>query len=104
MIEKMGADYCDKLTKPRLLKTHFMYKNCPVQPNAKYIFVARNPKDCLTSYYFHNRNFKIYDFAQGDFDVFFELFASGQLAFGDYFDHLLSWLPHIYDENVLFLR
>lgn len=70
---------------------------------AKYIFVARNPKDCLTSYYFHNRNFKIYNWADGDFDVFFELFASGQLAFGDYYDHLLSWLPHINDPNVFFI-
>lgn len=70
---------------------------------AKYIFVARNPKDCLTSYYFHNRNFKIYNWADGDFDVFFELFVSGQLAFGDYYDHLLSWLPHINDPNVFFI-
>ncbi|CAD5225614.1 unnamed protein product [Bursaphelenchus okinawaensis] len=104
MIEKMGAEYCDSLTHPRLLKTHFSFTNTPVSKNGKYIFVARNPKDCLTSYYFHNRNFKIYDWAQGDFDVFFELFVSGQLAFGDYYDHLLGWLPHINDENVLFLK
>ena len=58
----------------------------------------------IFSYYFHNRNFKIYDWADGDFNTFFELFAAGQLGFGDYFDHLLSWLPRIYDDNVLFLK
>ncbi|KAI6186811.1 Sulfotransfer-1 domain-containing protein [Aphelenchoides besseyi] len=103
MIEKMGADYVNALRHPRLLKTHFSYYNCPKNSKAKYIFAVRNPKDCLVSYYFHNRNFKIYNWADGDFDVFFELFASGQLAFGDYFDHLLSWLPHINDKNILFL-
>ncbi|KAI6228742.1 Sulfotransfer-1 domain-containing protein [Aphelenchoides fujianensis] len=103
MIEKMGADYVNTLKSPRLLKTHFNYFNCPKNPKAKYIFAVRNPKDALVSYYFHNRNFKIYNFADGDFDVFFELFVSGQLGFGDYFDHLLSWLPHINDPNILFL-
>uniref|UniRef100_A0A914DCG8 Sulfotransferase domain-containing protein n=1 Tax=Acrobeloides nanus TaxID=290746 RepID=A0A914DCG8_9BILA len=104
MIERMGAKYSDNLTSPRLLKTHFAYYNCPKSSKAKYIFAVRNPKDCLTSYYFHNRNFKIYDWANGDFNTFFELFAAGQLGFGDYFDHLLSWLPRIYDDNVLFLK
>ncbi|KAI6189646.1 Sulfotransfer-1 domain-containing protein [Aphelenchoides bicaudatus] len=103
MIEKVGAECVEELKHPRLLKTHFSYYNCPKSSEAKYIFVARNPKDCLTSYYFHCRNFKIYDWATGDFDVFFELFASGQLGFGDYFDHLLGWLPHVDDKNVLFL-
>lgn len=103
MLEKVGAAYVDELSHPRLIKSHFNYFNCPKKTEAKYIFVARNPKDCLVSYYFHNRNFKIYDCANLDFDVFFELFATGQLAFGDYYDHLLSWLPHIHDENVLFL-
>lgn len=117
MIERMGAKYADNLTSPRLLKTHFAHYNCPKSPKAKYIYAVRNPKDCLTryslprshftrffSYFFHNRNFKIYDWADGEFEVFFELFASGHLGFGDYFDHLLSWLPHIHDENVLFLK
>lgn len=36
--------------------------------------------------------------------VFFDLFINGQLAFGDYFDHLLTWLSHLNDENVLFVK
>lgn len=103
MIERMGAQFCNQLKHPRLLKTHFSRPNCP-RGGKKYIFVARNPKDCCVSYFHHNRNFKIYDWADGQFDVFFELFLSGKLAFGDYFDHLLSWLPHLHDPNVLFLK
>jgi hypothetical protein len=60
MIERMGGKFADNISHPRLLKTHFSYKNCPKSEKAKYIYAVRNPKDCLTSYFFHNRNFKIY--------------------------------------------
>ncbi|CAI4223219.1 unnamed protein product [Auanema sp. JU1783] len=104
MIERMGGQFVQALEHPRILKTHFSHMNVPFSSSAKYIYCVRNPKDCLTSYYHHNRNFKIYNFADGDFNTFFDLFLSGQLAFGDYFDHILTWLPHINDDNVLFLR
>jgi hypothetical protein len=104
MIERMGGKFVNDLKHPRLLKTHFNYRNCPQSSQAKYIFAVRNPKDCLTSYFHHNRNFKIYEWCDGDFDVFFNLFLKGELGFGDYFNHLNSWLPHINDDNVLFLK
>lgn len=104
MIDRMGAEYADQLNSPRLLKTHFTWNNLPKSSKAKYIYCVRNPKDCLTSYYFHNQNFKIYNYEFGTFDNFFEWFMSDKIAFGNYYWHLLSWLPHINDENVLFLR
>ncbi|VDO21132.1 unnamed protein product [Brugia timori] len=104
MIERMGAKFADNLDAPRLLKTHFTWYNVPKNNSAKYILAVRNPKDCLTSYFFHNRNFKIYNYEHGDFSAFFELFLTKNIAFGNYFDYLLSWLPHINDENVLFLK
>ncbi|KAI1719599.1 sulfotransferase domain-containing protein [Ditylenchus destructor] len=104
MIERMGGKFVDNLKHPRLLKTHFSYGNCPKSSQAKYIFCVRNPKDCLTSYFHHNRNFKIYEWSDGDFEVFFDLFVNGKLAFGDYFSHLREWLAHRNDSNVLFLR
>lgn len=104
MIERMGAAFADNIKGPRVLKTHFHHYNIPKYPDTKYIYCVRNPKDCLTSYFHHNRNFKIYNWANGTWDVFLDLFASGQLAFGDYFEHLLSWLPCLKDDNVLFLK
>ena len=109
MIERMGAAFCaDQLAHhPRLLKTHFSWANCPKNSKeqlVKFIFVARNPKDCLVSFFHHHRNFRCYQWAQGAFDVFFELFVAGRLDFGDYFDHLLGWLPHLDEANVLFLK
>lgn len=107
MIERMGDKFVENLHHPRLLKTHFQYSNVPkstANTGVKYIYAYRNPKDCLTSYYFHHRNFKIYNFADGDFNTFFQLFADGLLGFGDYFEHLLGWLPHLQDENVLAVK
>lgn len=104
MIERMGAEFAENIVSPRILKTHFAWYNLPKNPNAKYIYCVRNPKDCLTSYYFHNQNFKIYNFEDGDFNNFFELYMSDKIAFGNYYWHLLSWLPHVNDGNVLFLR
>ncbi|VDM68045.1 unnamed protein product [Strongylus vulgaris] len=103
MIERMGAKFLSNIERPRILKTHFSAYNIPKNNHAKYIFCVRNPKDCCTSYFHHNRNFKIYNFANGDWETFVDLFLSGQLAFGDYFDHLLGWLPFIDQPNVLFL-
>ncbi|VDL65701.1 unnamed protein product [Nippostrongylus brasiliensis] len=103
MIERMGAEFLSTVAHPRILKTHFSVSNVPKSNKAKYIYCVRNPKDCCTSYFHHNRNFKIYNFADGEWDTFVDLFLSGQLAFGDYFDHLLGWLPLIHEENVLFL-
>ena len=39
----------------------------------------------------------------GDWETFFDCFLRGEVDFGDYFDHLVSWWPHRAAANVLFL-
>lgn len=102
-LEEVGKEAIEKLPQPRVIKTHLPYKLTPYHPQAKYIYVARNPFDCLVSFYHHTRGFiKHYDFADGTFDDFFECFITGEVDFGDYFDHLISWYDHKEDKNVLF--
>ena len=85
----------------RLIKTHLYHDMTPMHPEAKYIYVARNPKDCLVSFYHHTRGFpKHYNFGNGSFDDYFELFINGNVDFGSYFDNLKSWLPHLNKSNV----
>ncbi|KAF8376500.1 hypothetical protein PRIPAC_82929 [Pristionchus pacificus] len=106
MLERFGAEYAETLPSPRILKSHLAYDEIPKGGGAKYIYACRNPKDCLNSYYHHYTNHKILDFERGEFDVFFELFMSGRVASGDYFDHLSSWLQGIQNghENILLLK
>jgi hypothetical protein len=63
--------------------------------------VTRNPKDAAVSFFFQCR---IVFFPGIEWDDFWKKFVNGEVEFGNYFDHLLSWLPHKDDKNVLFLK
>lgn len=103
-LEDDGKDAVLPLSRPRVIKTHVPYYMLPKHGDAKYIYIARNPKDCCVSFYYHTKGFaRHYDFADGKFEDFFEIFLAGEVDFGDYFDHLLSYLPHKHDPNMLFL-
>ncbi|GMT11394.1 hypothetical protein PFISCL1PPCAC_2691, partial [Pristionchus fissidentatus] len=106
MIESVGAGYCETIAEPRVLKTHFSYKDAPKGGGAKYIYSVRNPKDCLTSFFHHHRNFKHYMFEHGQFNTFYELFMTGEVSYGDYFDHLIDWLDGMQNgqENILLVK
>jgi hypothetical protein len=103
-LEELGEEVVRALPEPRLIKTHLPLERTPWNDAAKYVYVARNPFDCVVSFYHHTRGFpKHYDFAAGSFDTFFELFLRGEVDFGDYFDNLASWLPRLGAANTLFL-
>src|SRR5690606_14124670 len=103
-LEEVGSEAVEALPEPRLIKTHLPFGMTPRRRDAKYVCVARNPFDCAVSFFHHTRGFpQHYDFADGTFDEFFEGFLAGEVDFGDYFEHLLSWYGHRDDDNVLFL-
>jgi len=103
-LEEVGDAAVRGLPEPRLIKTHLPFARTPFHEGAKYVYVARNPFDCAVSFYHHTRGFpRHYDFADGSWDTFFECFLEGEVDFGDYFDHLLSWWPRRAYPNVLFL-
>lgn len=62
----------------------------PAASPCKYIYVARNPKDTAVSLYHHFKSFKVYEF-DGDWNCFFELFMTGDVESGSWFDHVLPW-------------
>lgn len=103
-LEEVGGEFVASLPQPRFIKTHLTYDLTPHNSQAKYIYVARNPFDCAVSFYYHTQGFvKHYDFADGTFDQFFECFIAGEVDWGDYFNHLIPWVQHKNDANVLFL-
>lgn len=102
-LEEVGAERVAAMPAPRLIKTHLPRTMTPSSAVARYIYVVRNPFDCVVSFYHHTRGFaKHYDFADGRFDDFFECFIAGEVDFGDYFEHLVSWYAAIEADNVFF--
>jgi len=103
-LEEVGADAASKQPSPRLVKTHLGFALTPFSPAARYLVIARNPFDCAVSFYHHTRGFpRHYDFADGSFADFFDCFIEGEIDFGDYFDHLVSWHAAASRNNVRLL-
>ena len=82
------------LPSPRALKSHLPYHMMPggdpAKSVAKYIYVARNPKDVAVSLFYHTFRMKTYEF-DGDWNCFFEFFMKGEVECGLWFDHVLEW-------------
>jgi hypothetical protein len=84
---------------PRIFKSHLPYRAIPKGP-CKYIYVARDGRDVVVSY-FHL--YRMYCGFAGTFAEFFQDFMRGTVHFGSWFDHVHQWWEHRHDSNVLFL-
>ncbi len=101
-LEEVGAESVAAMEQPRLIKTHLTLESTPFAAAARYLVITRNPFDCAVSFYHHTRGFpRHYDFAEGSFADFFECYLAGEVDFGDYFDHLVSWEAATDRDNVL---
>uniref|UniRef100_A0A8C4U2D7 Sulfotransferase n=1 Tax=Falco tinnunculus TaxID=100819 RepID=A0A8C4U2D7_FALTI len=58
---------------------------------AKVIYVARNPKDVVVSFYHFHRLAKFLP-DPGSFDTFLTRFLEGTVHYGSWFDHVKGWL------------
>ncbi|CAL8260309.1 unnamed protein product [Boreogadus saida] len=88
---------------PRLRVTHLPYHLMPhalSQKKGKVIYVARNPKDVLVSY-FHFHKFATMLETPKDFNHFFEKFIRGDVYGNSWFEHTKSWYAH--QDNMQFL-
>ncbi|GIY84190.1 sulfotransferase 1C2 [Caerostris darwini] len=101
-MDTRGAESAEMMPRPNAIKTHLPFHLVPWSEQAKYIYIARNPKDCCVSYFHHTKGIPKHGF-KGDFDQYFELFLQGIVDYGDYFDHLMEWFQHRNDPNVLFM-
>ena len=89
---------------PRHIKWHHSSPLLPerVVNEGKVIYLLRNPKDTVVSWYHFQRMNSLYGFT-GDFDTFFELFLRGAVAYGCYCHNVLSWWRLRNRANVLLL-
>ena len=97
----------DAMASPRAFKSHEPYDMTPGGPPsrspAKYIYIARNPKDTIVSAYHHTRWDKGIGYT-GTANDLIQGFADGNMHFGSWFDHVLGWWKHRDDQNVLFIK
>ncbi|XP_004845824.1 sulfotransferase 6B1-like [Heterocephalus glaber] len=89
----------------RVIPTHLCYDLLPAnikQKQCKIIYIIRNPKDTAVSlfhYYRDNPNLPYIE----TWSAFFELFLRGEVVYGSWFDHVLSWEEHRNDKNILII-
>uniref|UniRef100_A0A673KEZ1 Sulfotransferase n=1 Tax=Sinocyclocheilus rhinocerous TaxID=307959 RepID=A0A673KEZ1_9TELE len=90
---------------PRIHVSHLPYKFMPLglkQKKGKVIYVARNPKDVLVSY-FHFHKFANMLETPKDFDTFFEKFMEGNVFGNCWFEHVKSWCSHNDEMNFSYI-
>ncbi|XP_062993345.1 sulfotransferase 1C2-like [Elgaria multicarinata webbii] len=88
-----GLEEVEVMPSPRTLKTHLPVQLLPPsfwEHNCKIIYVARNAKDNMVSYFhFHKMNQWMPE--PGNWDHFLENFLTGKIPWGSWFDHVRGW-------------
>ncbi|WP_158501868.1 sulfotransferase domain-containing protein [Vitiosangium sp. GDMCC 1.1324] len=88
----------EALESPRFFKSHLPYEDVP--RGGRYIYVVRNLKDVAVSYYHH---YLLMEDFKGGLNVFVKMLVTRRTNGGSWARHVLSWLEHRNDPNVLFL-
>ncbi|XP_060738499.1 cytosolic sulfotransferase 2-like [Tachysurus vachellii] len=89
-----GTDKADTLpTSPRIIKTHLPVQFLPKsfwEQNCRIVYVARNAKDNVVSYFHFDRMEKMQP-QPGDWNSFLQRFKDGKMVFGSWYDHVCGW-------------
>ncbi|XP_073504843.1 sulfotransferase 1C1-like isoform X1 [Phyllobates terribilis] len=100
-----GLQLAENMAPPRILKTHLPVQLLPMsfwEQDCKVIYVARNAKDCMVSYYhFQRMNKGLPD--PGDWGDYFSTFLSGDVFWGSWFDHVQGWWEAKNSHQVLYI-
>jgi hypothetical protein len=102
ILEKIGNKVLNISLKPRVIKTLVSFDLMPYNKSTKYLWVIKNPKDVCVSYYYHLKDKPHFQWLK-DFHDFFDIWIKGEIPFGDYFEHSLSFWSHRFDDNFSFL-
>ncbi|XP_058485812.1 sulfotransferase family 5A, member 1 [Solea solea] len=82
---------------PRVITTHLPHQllGPALQGSkAKVIYVSRNPKDAVVSFYHFHKMANFLPEA-GTFPEFLNKFLKGTLSYGSWFDHIKGWTSHM---------
>ncbi|XP_043851944.1 sulfotransferase 1C2-like [Dromiciops gliroides] len=100
-----GVDQANAMPSPRILKTHLPTQLLPSsfwESTCKIIYVARNAKDCMVSYYHFQRMSQTLP-EPGTWEEYFEKFMNGKVSCGPWYDHVKGWWKAKDKHQILFL-
>ena len=106
-IEQMYLEEIESMPSPRFFKTHLPYKlmaggGDPEKTKGKYIYVIRNPKDVLVSFFNHLKKFR----PNTDWETLFKSYTAendGVFEYGTFHSHFLGWWAHKDASNILLI-
>uniref|UniRef100_H0VH75 Sulfotransferase n=1 Tax=Cavia porcellus TaxID=10141 RepID=H0VH75_CAVPO len=102
---KSGLDLAKEMPSPRTLKTHLPVQLLPPsfwKENCKIIYMARNAKDVLVSYYHFSRMTKTMP-EPGTWEEYIESFKTGKVLWGSWYDHVKGWWDQKDQHRILYL-
>ncbi|XP_057597662.1 sulfotransferase 1C2-like [Hippopotamus amphibius kiboko] len=88
-----GVEKARAVPPPRVRRTHLPTQLLPPscwENNCKLLYVARNAKDCMVSYYHFQRMNQTLP-SPGTWEQYFETFISGKVGWGSWFEHVIGW-------------
>ncbi|EFX63687.1 hypothetical protein DAPPUDRAFT_231919 [Daphnia pulex] len=94
----------DQMTSPRVIKSHLPFFLLPPKllDTCKVVYVARNPKDVIVSFYHHHKLMKMQG-CDGNLENFADYFMKDQVIFCPYFPHILDAWTKRSHPNMLFI-
>merc|ERR1719431_2292256 len=99
-----SIEQVNSLACPRVIKTHLAIEMLPKEvraKKAKVIYVSRNPRDAVVSFYNH---WRIMSGFKGNFDIFFNAFIGDVCGFyTPFIKHVLGYYERRNDPNILFI-
>ncbi|EFN88432.1 sulfotransferase 4A1 [Harpegnathos saltator] len=89
---------------PRFIKTHLALELLPkiVNSDCKIIYVARNPKDVVVSWYYFQKANEATKF-KGNFEQFCDFFMNNRMLYSPYWEHVKEGWAKRHRPNTLFI-
>jgi len=99
-----SIEHVNNLASPRVIKTHLSIDMLPkniLAQNVKLIYVCRNPRDVVVSFYNH---WRVMEGFKGSFDVFFDAFVGDVCGYySPFVKHVLGYWNQRNDPSILFI-
>ncbi|XP_036402355.1 sulfotransferase 1C1-like [Megalops cyprinoides] len=100
-----GLDLLNTMSPPRVIKTHLPIQLVPEgfwENKCKVIYVARNAKDNMVSYYHFDR-MNMTQPEPGPWEGYIHKFMKGELGWGSWYDHVKGYWEERERRNILYL-